>query len=251
MLEHWSTLSATFLASFVELVEGLTIVLAVGAVRGWRVALSGAAAALISLSILILLFGNGLQRLNVPVFKLSVGFLLLLMGLRWLRKAMLRAAGVRKMHDEAKIYDQEIQHLRATDAHLRGFDFGAFATAFNGVFVEGVEVVFIVLAVGVGSAKLAPAIAGALSAAVAVIILGVIARGPLTRIPENALKYAVGVLVSAFGTFWVGEGIGLTWPWADYTLIALSLTWLSVSALGVRIAKAIHANRTARDVLTA
>ena len=233
MFEHWSTISATFLASFVELVEALTIVLAVGAVRGWRWALSGAAAAIVCLSVLIILCGPQLQRLNVAWFKGVVGFLLLLMGLRWLRKAVLRAAGARKQRNEADAYEREAQHLREDLPTATGVDAGAFLTAFNGVFVEGVEVIFIVLAVGVGTAKMAPAVLGALAAAVAVTILGIVARRPLTRIPENALKYAVGVLVCAFGTFWVGEGIGIRWPWGDYSLIALSLSWLTVSAAGV------------------
>lgn len=226
----WSGIIASFLASFVELVEALTIVLAAASVRGWRPALSGAAGAMVALAVLIALFGPHLASIDTPTFHLIVGFLLLLFGLRWLKKAILRAAGVLKMHDEAKEFAETTEKLRASAS---GEETAATIMAFNGVFVEGIEVVFIVLAVGASTHNLAAPLIGAAAAAVAVVGLGFIARGPLTQIPENALKFVVGILISAFGTYWVGEGIGAAWPWHDYSLVVLSTAYAVVAAVGV------------------
>ena len=238
----WPTVLAAFLASLVEFVEALTIVLAVGAVRGWRSAWAGTLAAAALLAVLIALFGPGLARLDMPLFKIIIGTLLLLFGLRWLRKAILRAAGVLALHDEDKIYARETAALQQGAAPAaQSLDFGAAAAAFNGVFIEGVEVVFIVLAVGAAGHKLIPAALGAAAAAVLVIALGLIARRPLSTIPENALKMAVGVLVSAFGTFWTGEGLGLTWPGGDWATVALILSYLAVAGLGVLLARPLAA----------
>lgn len=237
MIIHWPTVLAAGLASFVEFVEALTIVLAVGVVRGWRTALLGAAAATLTLALLILLLGSQIGRLNVPLFKIIMGTLILMFGLRWLRKAALRSAGVIALHDEAAAFAKESEALRKGATGER-FDFGGAAAAFNGVFIEGVEVVFIVLAVGGVGGRLVQASLGAVIAAVAVILLGLVARQPLTRIPENTLKLVVGVLVSAFGTFWVGEGLSLHWPGEDFALIVLSLGYLSVAAIGVALARA-------------
>lgn len=239
----WPTILAAFLASLVEFVEALTIVLAVGATRGWRAAWTGTAAAAALLAVLVILFGPQLTHFNVPAFKLVVGTLLLLFGLRWLRKAILRAGGAVALHDEAKIYARETAAL-AADGAPRGagtLDLGAAGAAFNGVFIEGVEVVFIVLAVGAagGPAKLVPASIGAAAAAVVVVALGFAARGPLTRVPENALKLAVGALVSAFGTFWAGEGLRLVWPGGDWATVALSLGYAGVAALGIALVRGV------------
>ena len=236
----WPTVLAAFLASMVEFVEALTIVLAVGAVRGWRSAWVGTAAAALLLAVLIAVFGPGLAHFNVPLFKIIVGTLLLLFGLRWLRKAILRSAGVIALHDEDKIYARETAALGEGAAAAPGrLDIGGVTTAFNGVFIEGVEVVFIVLAVGAagGPTHLVPAVIGAATAAVIVVFLGIIARRPLSQIPENALKLIVGVLVSAFGTFWAGEGLGLVWPGGDWATIALSLGYLAVAGLGVLLTR--------------
>ena len=243
----WSAILAAFLASLVELVEALTIVLAVGAVRGWRPALLGAGAALLLLAVLVGLFGPHLARLDVPVFKLAVGTLLLLFGLRWLRKAILRAAGVLALHDEDRAYARETAALRRVDGPQQG-DFAGLVTAFNGVFIEGIEVVFIVLAVGAagGPGHLVPAALGAAAAAVTVVALGVSARRPLTRIPENALKLAVGVLVSAFGTYWAGQGLRLDWPGGQWATLLLTLSYLSVAGLGVALARRVGAPEPAR-----
>ena len=229
----WSAGIAAFLASFVELVEALTIVLAAAAVSGWRSALGGAAAAAGVLAVLIAIFGPHLARIDTPLFHLIVGILLLLFGLRWLKKAILRSAGVLRMHDEAAEFEESTDRLRSTGS---GSAAAAFM-AFNGVLVEGIEVVFIVLAVGASSHRLLPPVIGAGAAALAVILLGLIARHPLTRIPENALKFAVGVLISSFGTFWVGEGIGVVWPWGDYSLIVLSISYAVVAAISAAAVK--------------
>ena len=232
----WSAIIAAFLASFVELVEALTIVLAAAAVSGWRSALGGAAAAAGVLAVLIAIFGPHLARIDTPVFHLIVGILLLLFGLRWLKKAILRSAGVLKMHDEAAEFEESTDRLRAQTSTGAGSTAAALM-AFNGVLIEGIEVVFIVLAVGASGHRLLPPVIGAGAAAIAVILLGLIARRPLTRIPENALKFAVGVLISSFGTFWVGEGIGIAWPWGDYSLIVLSISYAVIAAGAVASAR--------------
>ncbi len=250
-LAAWPTILAAFLASLVEFVEALTIVLAVGATRGWRAALGGAVAAAALLAVLVGVFGPQLAHLDVPAFKLVVGTLLLLFGLRWLRKAILRAGGAVALHDEGAIYAKETAAL-STEGTMRaagGFDFGAAGAAFNGVFIEGVEVVFIVLAVGAagGPAKLVPASLGAVAAALVVVGLGIVARKPLTRIPENALKLTVGALVSAFGTFWAGEGLRLAWPGGDWATIALALGYAAVAAIGVALVRSVTSRTTARN----
>ncbi|MDE2573959.1 MAG: TMEM165/GDT1 family protein [Rhodospirillales bacterium] len=221
---------AAFLASLVEFVEALTIVLAVGTVRGWRPALAGSGAALLVLLVLIAMLGRALTRIPLPVVQLGVGTLLLLFGLRWLRKAVLRAAGVIALHDEEAAFAAETAALRRLGGITRGWDRLAFATSFKITMLEGTEVVFIVIAVGAGgSGLLVPASLGALAALLAVIILGLVVHRPLARVPENTLKFGVGVLLSAFGTFWVGEGIGLHWPGADWSILALIVGFLATS----------------------
>jgi uncharacterized membrane protein len=236
----WPTVLAAFLASMVEFVEALTIVLAVGAVRGWRSAWAGAVAAALLLAVLIAIFGPGLTHFDVPLFKVIIGTMLLLFGLRWLRKAILRASGVVALHDEDKIYARETEALRQSPGTTSGtIDIGAATAAFNGVFIEGAEVIFIVLAVGAagGPAKLLDAVLGAAAAAVIVVFLGLIARKPLSQIPENALKFVVGILVSAFGTLWTGEGLGLVWPGGDWATVVLSLSYLVIACVGVLLTR--------------
>ena len=237
LLIHWPTILAAFLASLVEFVEALTIVLAVGAVRGWRPALMGAGAAAALLAVSIAGFGPHLGRLDAHIFQLIGGVLLLLFGLRWLRKAILRAAGIVALHNEEKEYAEMEESLRSGTIRP-GFDTGAVLASFNGVFVEGIEVVFIVITMGAESHQLVPATLGAGSAAVLVVGLGLAARKPLSAIPENALKLIVGVLISAFGTLLTGEGLGLVWPGGVWTPLLLSLGYLGVAALGVVLAKA-------------
>ncbi|MBP1179768.1 TMEM165/GDT1 family protein [Methylobacterium sp. PvR107] len=229
---------AAFLASTVEFVEALTVVLAVDAVRGWRSALTGTAAALATLLAVVLLFGPLLTRIPIRGVQLVVGGLLLLFGLRWLRKAVLRAAGVIPLHDEAAAYDREAGSLRSAGRAAGALDFVGFATAFKITLLEGLEVVFIVIAVGSGGVGLlVPASVGAVAALLLVAALGLILHRPLSTVPENALKFAVGVLLAAFGTFWVGEGIGLAWPGSDWSIIGLTLGFLAVASLAVPLCR--------------
>ena len=243
MLTSWThlgpTIAASFLASLVECVEALTVVLAVGATRGWRNALSGSAAALVVLLIVIVAVGPALSRLPLGALQLAIGTLLLLFGMRWLRKAILRAAGVLKLHDEAAVYREQESNLRLHAPGGVGLDLIAFATAFKITLLEGVEVAFIVIALGAGAGGLLlPACLGALAALLTVALLGALLHRPLARIPENTLKFAVGVLLSAFGTFWVGEGLGLTWPRQDWSIVGLIASFLVVAALAVPVCRA-------------
>lgn len=236
---------AAFLASLVEFVEALTIVMAVGTVRGWRPALIGTAAGAILLTLLVLLFGPALQRIPIHILQMVVGALLLLFGMRWLRKAVLRSAGIIKLHDEEKIYQRQTEELRAdASAQPARIDGIAVATTFKAVVLEGLEVVFIVIATGATRRRgepslLIPASLGAAAAGVVVILLGVALRAPLTRVPENTLKYAVGILLTAFGAFWLGEGLGYGWPGEDLAIPVLAAIFLAVSYLGVILARQI------------
>lgn len=237
---------AAFLASLVEFVEALTIVLAVGTVRGWRSALIGTAAGAVFLSLLVILFGPALQRVPITTLQLVVGALLLLFGMRWLRKAILRSAGVIGLHDETAIYAKETAALARNGASnsvgsanaTPRMDKIAVATAFKAVTLEGLEVIFIVIATGAGG-MLIEASLGAAVAGVLVILTGLALHKPLARVPENTLKFCVGVLLSAFGVFWIGEGLAFPWPGEDLALIALIVAFLLVSALSIVSAKRI------------
>ncbi len=225
---------AAFLASLVEFVEALTVVLAVGTVRGWRPALIGTGAALAVLLLIIVALGPALARIPLELVQLGVGTLLLLFGMRWLRKAMLRAGGVIALHDEEAAFASETAQLRAgRRTFLAGLDRVALATAFKIVMLEGIEVVFIVIAIGATGDLLVPAALGALAALVFVVVLGVALHRPLARVPENTLKFAVGVLLAAFGVFWVGEGLGLEWPGGDLALFGLAAAFLAVALAGI------------------
>ncbi|HEV2472818.1 MAG TPA: hypothetical protein VGS41_09150, partial [Chthonomonadales bacterium] len=212
---------AAFLASIVEFVEALTIVLAVGAVRGWRPAMYGVLGGVLFLVALVAVFGPALQKIPIDLLRFVVGSLLLLFGVRWLRKAILRAAGVLQLHDEEAAYARETDALRGGARARPGIDLVAVATTFKAVTLEGLEVVFIVIATGAMAHMLLPASAGALAAGIVVIALGVALHRPLARVPENALKFAVGVLLSSFGAFWSGEGMHLSWPGEDLAIPAL------------------------------
>jgi len=209
-----TTLIAAFLASLVECVEALTVVLAVGSVRGWRSALAGAAAALAVLVAIVVALGPALTRIPLHLVQLVVGSMILLFGLRWLRKAILRSAGLIPLHDEQAAFAKSTDAMRKGDVQSRSkLDKPAFAAAFHITMLEGTEVVFIVIALGAGrTGLLLPASLGALAALLVVVALGLALHRPLARVPENTLKFIVGVLLSAFGTFWVGEGVGLAWP---------------------------------------
>ena len=235
---------AAFLASLVECVEALTIVLAVGTTRGWRSSLLGAGASAIFLALLVVIFGPALGRIPITTLQLVVGILLLLFGIRWLRKAILRAAGVISIHDEAKIYERETALMRDAGQPARTFDAVAFIACFKAVSLEGLEVSFTVLAIGAGGSLLIASI-GALLAALVVILLGLALHRPLARVPENTLKFIVGIMLTAFGIFWIGEGLRYPWPGEDLALLAMIALLLIFSALAVRLARA-RASDTAR-----
>src|SRR3954447_971781 len=232
------TAGATFLASAVECVEAATIVLAVGTVRGWRSAMAGTGLGLFALVALVLALGPALAQVPEHMMQLAVGILLLLFGMRWLRKAILRSAGVIALHDEGAVFRSEAANLALLRASRRHrIDPVATATAFKAVLLEGVEVAFIVLAVSAGGPGLLPAsLARAVAAAVLVTLGAAAMRKPLARVPENTLKFAVGIVISAFGIFWFGEGLGLPWPGQDLSLPMLACGLLATSLLGVRLA---------------
>jgi uncharacterized membrane protein len=233
----WPSATAAFLASLVEFVEALTVVLAVGTVRGWRGALVGAGAAVAILLLAVLLLGPLLTDIPLHTVQLLIGTLLLLFGMRWLRKAILRAAGVIPLHDEEAAFAKESAKLHLLGGG-GGWDKVGMATAFKITLLEGLEVVFIVIAVGAGGpGLLVPASLGALAAMLVVILLGVLVHRPLSAIPENAFKFIVGVLLSAFGAFWAGEGRGLAWPGADWSIPGLIAGFLAVSLLAVRLCR--------------
>jgi uncharacterized membrane protein len=241
------TAGAAFLAAVVECVEAATIVLAVGTVRGWRSALAGTGLSLIALAALVLALGPALSQFPQHDLQLFVGLLLLLFGMRWLRKAILRAAGIIALHDEAAVFRNRTASLQLAHATERyGVDPLATVTAFKAVLLEGVEIVFIVLAVSAGGPGLLPAaVAGALAAAVLVAAAVVAVHRPLARVPENTLKFAVGVVISAFGIYWTGEGLGVAWPGQDLALPAIAVGLLATALLGVRLA-ALPAGAVAR-----
>ena len=224
---------ASFMASAVEFVEALTIVLAVGAVRGWRSALLGTAGGVAVLTVLVLAFGQSLSGVPLPLLQLVIGILLLMFGMRWLQKAVLRAAGVLPLHDEAEVFAKQTDLLRRRGhAAPTTFDKIAFLTTFKAVVLEGIEVVFIVIALGARGRLLVSASVGAGLALAGVVALGLWLHRPLAKVPENALKFGVGVMLAAFGTFWVGEGMGLEWPGADAAIPVLIVAFLLV-ALGL------------------
>lgn len=204
---------SAFIASLVEVVEAFTIVLAVGTLRGWRPAAFGTVAALGVLGALIALLGPLLSLVPLHLLQLVIGILLLLFGMGWLRKAILRAAGIIPLHDEDAIFASEAAHLgKAADRRRTSLDWIAGLTAFKAVLLEGLEVVFIVIAVGAGRGLLWRASLGALAACVIILAIGVAIHKPLAKVPENTLKFGVGTMLSAFGVFWTGEGLGIAWP---------------------------------------
>jgi len=224
---------AAFLGSAVESTEALTIVLAVGLTRGWRAPLLGTVVALVSLAVLVVLFGQFIvTRIPDSALKLLVGTLLLLFGLRWLHKAVLRSAGIVAMHDEERAYEQTVNSLREA---LTNTDWIGFVLALKGVFLEGLEVVFIVIAVGGTGRGLPAAVAGGLVAMAVVAATGFFVRRPLARVPENTLKYTVGVLLTSLGTFWAAEGMGASWPLDFVSILGLAVIYFAASRFAVML----------------
>jgi uncharacterized membrane protein len=212
---------SVFLACTVEAVEALTIVLAVGTTRSWSSAMRGVGAAVLALAVIVAVLGPALTALPIDVLRVIVGGLLLVFGLQWLRKAILRSAGLKAKHDELESYKQETQAARTAGGKHAGFDGYAFTIAFKGVLLEGLEVAFIVLTFGANQHRIALAAAAAGLAVLLVAAAGVAARAPLARVPENTMKFAVGVMLSSFGMFWGAEGAGTSWPGGDAALLAI------------------------------
>jgi len=229
--------TAAFLASIVEVVEAFTIVLAVGTTRGWKPAIVGTGAALGVLGLIVLILGPVLDRIPIHILQFFVGVLLLLFGMGWLRKAVLRSAGVLPLHDELAAFSQETTGLKDQKGAPDALRWIAGIAAFKAVLLEGLEVVFIVIAVGAGQGLLWEASLGALAACALVLVVGFIVHKPLSQVPENTLKFGVGVMLSAFGVFWTGEGMGVDWPGADLVLLPLAAIFLLVGILGVRLAR--------------
>lgn len=220
---------SVFLACVVEAVEALTIVLAVGTTRSWSSAMSGVAAAVLALAVVVLALGPALTSLPIAVLRVVIGGLLLIFGLQWLRKAILRGAGLKELHDEAGTYNEETEAARAAGRAGAGFDGYSFTIAFKGVLLEGLEVAFIVLTFGANQHNVGLAALAAAAAIAAVVVAGVAARAPLARVPENSMKFAVGVMLSSFGMFWGAEGAGASWPGGDAALLAIIPVTLALS----------------------
>jgi uncharacterized membrane protein len=212
-----------FVACAVEAVEALTIVLAAGLTRDWRSTFQGMAVALVVLAAVVAALGPALTLFPLGVLRLVVGALLAIFGLMWVRKAILRASGYKGLHDEAGIFERQVAAAREarTESRFGVRDWYAFTLSFKGVLLEGLEVVFIVITFGDNQGNVGLAALGAAAAVLAVAGVGVAARAPLARVPENTMKFVVGVMLTSFGTFWGGEGAGVRWPGGDAFLLVL------------------------------
>lgn len=229
---------ASFLATGVEMVEALTIILATGLTRGWRSTFLGSGVAAIVLALIIAIFGMTLPNVvPLPVLRLVIGAFLLIFGLQWLRKAILRYGGLKAYHDEERIFSQEIQALKADGASAGAIDWTAFVVSFKGVLLEGLEAAFIVITFGSAAqdARLAgfegvglAAVAAILALAI-VVFAGLLVHRPLSQVPENTMKFAVGLMLTSFGTFWAGEGVGIHWSLEDATILILLIVYALAS----------------------
>jgi uncharacterized membrane protein len=246
---------SVFLACSVEAVEALTIVLAVGVSRSWRSAMTGVGAAVVALAAVTAALGPALTALPINALRVVVGGLLLVFGLQWLRKAILRASGLKKLHDEEETYHEELAAAREAGSVRTGIDPYTFTIAFKGVFLEGLEVAFIVLTFGANQHNVGLAAAAAGAAVAVVTLAGFAVHAPLARVPENTLKFCVGVMLTSFGIFWGGEGAGAHWPGGDAALlvivpvalgfalglVAAARRWSSARAAAVREAEVVGA----------
>ncbi|HSV67114.1 MAG TPA: hypothetical protein VLJ59_14540 [Mycobacteriales bacterium] len=254
----WALLVTTFTASFVEFVEALTIVLAMGLTRGWRSALAGTVAAVVALAGFTLVVGYALATwLPRSVLQLVVGTLLLVFGLQWLRKAILRSAGLKALHDEEEEFREQTAAAQQAGVGVGrrfGLDWFGFVVSFKGVFLEGVEVVFIVITFGLNADDVPAAAAAAVTAALVVVAVGLAASRPLARVPENTLKYGVGLLLATYGTFWAVEGLGalhggesLSWPGDSWALLVLLAGWVGLSRAAVVVLRRTRRGAAAAD----
>jgi uncharacterized membrane protein len=222
---------SAFLASAVEMVEALTIVLAAGLARGWRSSLAGAGAAAVVLAVVVAVLGPALTLIPLNGLRLVVGGLLLAFGLQWLRKAILRASGFKALHDEDAIFARELEEARGAAQQTRsGIDLYGFVLAFKGVLLEGLEVAFIVITFGSTQGSIPLAAGGAAAALVVVATAGLLVRAPLAAVPENTLKFAVGIMLTTFGTFWATEGAGVNWPGSDAAILGVLAFVIALSA---------------------
>jgi uncharacterized membrane protein len=233
---------ASFLACAVEMVEALTIVLAVAVTRGWRSVRLGIAAALVALAVVVAAVGPALTRLPLGALRVTVGFLLLVFGLQWLRKAILRASGYLPLHDEDAIYAREVGNAGRGSTGDTGVDWYAFTLSFKGVFLEGLEVAFIVVTFGAAHDDFALTALSAVAALVVVASVGVVVHRPLSRVPENTMKFAVGLMLTTFGTFWGAEGAGAHWPGEDVAILGVLAFYAAFALVSVAMLRA----RTAR-----
>ncbi len=256
---QWAVATAAFLASAVEFVEAFTIVLVVGITINWRSSLAGAFAATFTLALIIATFGVALVRfVPLDILRLGIGILLILFGLKWLKKAILRSSGLKALHDEEAIFEETMAEVRARGDIItpRIQPFGV-ALSYKAVLLEGLEVAFIVITFGssattnvcsqtcgINSAALGAALAGIL-----VILVGALVRAPLRQVPENALKFVVGIMLTTFGTFWAGEGLGVNWPFADVFILILALFYLLASFVLIIWLKQRHTT-TIGNILT-
>lgn len=214
---------AVFLACFVEAVEALTIVLAAGTGRDWRSAITGVVSGVAVLAVVVAVLGPSLTLIPLSALRLVVGGLLLIFGLQWLRKAILRASGLKALHDENAIFATELAAAQAVPPDRRGMvgDWYAFTLSFKGVILEGLEVAFIALTFGANQHNIPLAAAAALAAVLVVTVAGIAVRAPLARVPENSMKFVVGVMLTSFGIFWGAEGAGAHWPGADIAVLVV------------------------------
>jgi uncharacterized membrane protein len=224
---------AAFLASMVELAEAFTVVLAAAIAAGWRAAALGTVLALIVLALLVAALGPLLEFVPLALLQFVVGALLVLFGMRWLRKAILRAAGHLALHDERIAFAHETAAL-TRQSHGGRQKVRGEIVAFNAVLLEGLEVVFIVIAIGAGRGMLPYAALGAGIAALLMLGIGLVLSKPLTRVPENTLKFVVGLMLTSFGIFWTGEGLGVDWPGGDLTLLGILVVFAVLSGAAVR-----------------
>jgi uncharacterized membrane protein len=236
---------AVFLACAVEAVEATTIVLAAGTTRQWRSTLIGVGTGLLALAVIVVVLGPAVSALPIGVLRLVVGTLLLVFGLQWLRKSILRASGYKALHDEGLIFRTQVAAARSAPSQRRGLvgDWYAFTLAFKGVLLEGLEVVFIVLTFGSNAQNLPLAVLAAGAAVVLVAGVGIAVRAPLARVPENGMKFVVGVMLTTFGAFWGVEGAGGTWPGGDGALLVLAP---AIAVFGLLVIAWLRRQRTAR-----